>query len=185
MPASPALLGIFFCFAATVLLIFVSISPPTWDKISFLNVRSGGREIRYGLYGRTGSRTSIGYRFIPESSGVNTNVIANLTKALILNTIAAVFAGLAFLFGLCGAARYRVGTFLMAALAWIATVITLFVWVYDMSLFGIVRGRYRDRDIPAEYGNANWLVLGALVALLLAACTGTCGIFGRHSKRHY
>jgi len=161
----------------------VSISPPTWDKISFLNVGPSGEEIRYGVYGHTGSGTSIGYRFVPDAAGVNTLVIVNLTKALILNTIAAVFAGVAFIFGLFGAARHRVGTSLMPAFAWIATVITFVIWVYDMTLFGIVRGRFRRRAIPAQYGNANWLVLGALVALLLAACTGICGMFGRHHKQ--
>jgi len=188
MPASPALPGLFFCFAATVLLIFVSISSPTWEQISFLNVGSGGRVTRFGVFGYTGSGISIGYYFNargwPDNAAlINTTVIHNLTKLLILHPIAAGLAGLSVIFGLCGACYHRVGTVFMALLAGLATVITFVIWVIDMVLFGIVRNRYRDQGIPAQYGNANWLTLGAVIALLLATCTGACGIFGRYSYR--
>ncbi|KIM27339.1 hypothetical protein M408DRAFT_24563 [Serendipita vermifera MAFF 305830] len=44
-----------------------------------------------------------------------------------------------------------------------------------MSLWGIVRNRLRSGGFSAEYGNANWLVLGALVALLSGFCTAAFG----------
>lgn len=61
--ASPAIPGLFFCFAAAVLLVFVSVSSPTWEKISFLNVREGGRLIHFGVFGYTGTGKHIGYTF--------------------------------------------------------------------------------------------------------------------------
>ena len=96
---------------------------------------------------------------------------------------AAGLAGLAVLFGLCGASYHRAGTVIMTVFASLATIVTLVAWVIDMALFGIARHRYRDAGVPANYGNANWLTLGALVALLLGFCLGACGVFGRYRRR--
>ncbi|KAF8070005.1 actin cortical patch SUR7/pH-response regulator pali [Lyophyllum atratum] len=187
MVASPAVPGLFLCFAATVLLIFVCVSAPTWDKISFLNVGAGvGNQIRYGVFGFTGSKVGIGYDFQSTGLGqsnLNTTVVHNLTKTLILHPIAAGLAGLAFLFGLCGASYHRIGTILMTLLSGLAMIVTLVAFVIDMVLFGIVRNRLRNADIPAQYGNANWLTLGALIALLLGFCASACGVFGRYRRR--
>lgn len=63
---SPALPGLFFCAAACVLLVFASVSAPTWNDISYMNVERGGETIKFGIFGWTGSETHIGYR-IPTS----------------------------------------------------------------------------------------------------------------------
>ncbi|THV08062.1 pali-domain-containing protein [Dendrothele bispora CBS 962.96] len=187
MPASPAVPGLFLCFAATVLLVFVCVSAPTWEKISFLDVGTGSNTVHYGVFGFTGSGTHIGYEFVdPSSLGntqLNTRIIHNLTKALILHPIAAGLAGLATLFGLCGAGYHRAGTVIMTLLAALATIVTLVAWVLSMALFGIARNRFRDQNIPAQFGNANWLELGALVALLIGTCASGCGVFGRYRRR--
>jgi len=183
MVASPAIPGLFLTFAATVLLVIVCVSSPTWEKISFLNVGTGANQIHYGVFGHTGTKVGIGYDFVgTNSSRINTTIINNLTKVLILHPIAAGLAGLAFLFGVCGAAYHRVGTILMTLLSGLAALITLVIFIIDMVLFGIVRHKYRDENIPAQYGNANWLTLGALVALLLGFCAAACGSFGRYRK---
>ena len=112
----------------------------------------------------------------------------NLTDTLILHPIAAGLAGIAVLFGLCGAAYHRSGTILMAIAALLAFLVTLVVWVIDMALFGIVRHHVRSEtgsDASAQYGNANWLTLGALVALALSFCLGVCGTFGSYRRRRY
>ena len=57
------------------------------------------------------------------------------------------------------------------------------VWVVEMVLFGVARDRMRDRGLAASWGNANWLVLGALVALFLAFFASLCGSFGRYGRR--
>ncbi|KAF4598035.1 hypothetical protein EYR38_006429 [Pleurotus pulmonarius] len=180
MPAGAALPGLFLCFAATVLLVIVSVSVPTWDRISFLNVSTGAQEIRYGVFGFTGSDVGIGYDL---PTGVDSTVLRNLTKILILHPIAAGLAGLAFLFGLCGAAYSRFGTIMMTLLSGLATIITLLIWIIDMVLFGIARNRFRNQGATAQYGNANWLTLGALVALILGFCVSVCGSFGRYRRR--
>ncbi|KAG6887464.1 hypothetical protein C0995_015064 [Termitomyces sp. Mi166 len=184
MVASAAIPGLFFCFAAAVLLVFVSVSVPTWNEISFLNVGTGADQVRYGVFGSTGSKPSIGYNFLPVGNAdLNTSIIYNLTKTLILHPIGAGLSGIAFLFGLCGVAYHRVGTIFMSLLAGLAMLVTLVAFVLDMVLFGITRNRIRDAGIPAQYGNANWLTLGALVALLLGFCASACGVFGRYRRR--
>jgi hypothetical protein len=123
---------------------------------------------------------------------------------LILHPIAALFALVACLFGLCGAGFSRIGTILMSLSAALATLVTLVVWVVDMSLWGIVRNRIRSHGPPgstANYGNANCqlpllkfdmntdsssspgLVLGALVALLLGFCTAAFGSCLPYNRR--
>ena len=64
-----------------------------------------------------------------------------------------------------------------------ATLATLLIFVIDLALFGVVRNRYKDRGIPAQYGIGNWLVAGALGALLVGFCASACGIFGRYGRR--
>ncbi|KAJ7497269.1 pali-domain-containing protein [Mycena latifolia] len=184
-----ALLGLFFCLSAAVLLTFVSVSSPTWDKISFLNAGSGSAISHFGVFGSTGTHISVGYRFNSGSlkfndSSFNTPVIANLTRTLILHPIAAGMAGLAFLFGVCGVVFHRAGTVIMVLLAALATVVCLMAFLFDMVLFGIARNNFRGQGIQSHLGNACWLTLSALVALLLGFSTAACGEFARYKKRN-
>jgi hypothetical protein len=190
MVASAALPGLFFCFAACVLLIFASVSPPTWESVYFLNAGTGAGRIRFGVFGYTGSGTSVGYDFPAGFRGYNggrlsSSLIHNLTYTLILHPIAAGLSGLAVLFGLCGATYHRSGTVFMALVSGLAFICTLIVWIIDMVLWGITRNVLRDNNVSAQYGNANWLTLGALVALFIGFFTGACGIFGSYRRKRY
>ena len=71
----------------------------------------------------------------------------------------------------------------MAPAALLAFLVTLVAWVIDMVLFGITRNRINHTGGSAQYRNANWLTLGALVALAFSFCLGTCGSFGRYRRR--
>ncbi|KAF8800271.1 pali-domain-containing protein [Phlegmacium glaucopus] len=180
--AISAVPGMLLCFAAMVLLVFVSVSVPSWSKVSFLNIgESGPNQLKYGIFGSTGSSPSVGYHF--TNPHMNSTILHNLTKTLILHPIAAGLAGFAFFFGICGTANFRIGTVIMTLLAGLALLITFVAWVIDMILFGIGRQRYRNEGEKAQYGNANWLTLGALVALLLAFCASACGVFGRYRRK--
>jgi len=190
MAAGAAFPGLFFCFAATVLLVIVSVSSPTWEKISFLTVNHGGQVTNFGVFGYTGTKPHIGYTFAPDRLGfsdtkLNTGILHNLTFVLVLYPIAAGLAGLSVLFGLCGACYHRAGTVFMSLLSALATICTLIAWVISMALFGIARTHVRN-DVPgatASYGNANWIALGALVALMIGFCTAACGVFGHYRRR--
>lgn len=71
----------------------------------------------------------------------------------------------------------------MTLLSGLAFIINLVAWVLEMALFGIARHHIRDHGDSAQYGNANWLVLGALVSLFLAFFASACGIFGSYRSR--
>ncbi|KAG6337092.1 hypothetical protein ID866_2003 [Astraeus odoratus] len=178
MAASGALPGLFLCFSAMVLLIFVSVSAPTWNSISFMDVG----DLSFGVFGYTGSKAHVGYSFPLSVPGTNSGVLHNLTYALILYPIAAGLAGISVLFGLCGAAYHRAGTVFMSLTAALALLCTLVVWVISTTLFGIERAKLRDYGIDATWGNATWIGLGALVALLLGFCTAACGVFGSYRR---
>ena len=85
-------------------------------------------------------------------------MVHNLTATMILHPIAAAFALFAAIFGFCGAGYSRVGTILMSLCAALATLVTLVIWLIDMSFWGVARNRIRD-NAPAgtfvQYGNAN------------------------------
>jgi hypothetical protein len=191
MAAGAALPGLLLVFAATVLLVFVSVSPPTWNKISFLDVTQGGKTTQFGVFGYTGSgKAHIGYTFEPDVLGysdtkLNTGILHHLTYVLILYPVAAGLSGLSVLFGICGASYHRIGTVFMALLAALATLCTLVVWVISMVLFGIARKHIRDNGGQAQYGNANWLAVGALGALLIGFCASFCGVFGHYRRRRH
>ncbi|OCH93092.1 pali-domain-containing protein [Obba rivulosa] len=185
MAADAAIPGLFLTFAAMVLLIFASVSAPTWNSVSFLNTNVSGASTHFGVFGYTGSPTHVGYKFPPgvADSTVNDGLFFNLTCVLVLIPVSAGLAGIAWLFGLCGAAYHRVGTIFMTLVSALAFLTCLVVWVIEMSLFGIVRHHVRERGGSANWGNANWLVLGALVALFLAFFASLCGSFGRYRNR--
>ncbi|KIK97098.1 hypothetical protein PAXRUDRAFT_825266 [Paxillus rubicundulus Ve08.2h10] len=178
MAATSALPGVFFCFSAMVLLIFVSVSAPTWDSISFLSANG----LAFGVLGYTGSKPHVGYYFPLSASDINTGILHNLTYVLILYPIAAGLSGMAFLFGLCGASYHRSGTVFMSLTVALSTLCTLVAWVVSTSLFVIVKDKLIDEGIPASLGNANWIALGALFALLLGCCTATCGVCGNYRR---
>jgi len=181
--ASPAVPGLFFCIAATVLLIFVSVSVPTWNSIYFLRVSFGGLHYRFGVLGYTGTKAHIGYHF-PITTG-DLSHLHTLTCTLILHPIAAGLSGLAVLFGLCGAEYHRSGTVLMALSSSLAALVTLVAFILDITLFSIARHEFRKFGWSAQFGNALWLTLGALGALALGFCTSTFGIFGAYRRRRY
>jgi len=89
------------------------------------------------------------------------------------------------LFGLCGSDYNRSGTVLMALSSSLAALVTFVAFVLDMVLWSIVRREYRKLGFPAQYGNAVWLTLAALAALVLGFCTSTCGTFGPYRRRRY
>ena len=99
--------------------------------------------------------------------------------------LAAGLSGLAVLFGLCGFAYHRSGTVFMTLVSALALLVTLIAWVIEMVLFGVARDHMRDRGIDARWGNANWLVLGALIALFLGFFASACGIFGSYRRKTY
>jgi len=191
MPAAPAIPGLLCCISALILLVFVTVSAPVWNSISFLDVDINGKSTHFGFLGYTGSSKQLGY-YIDSTAlgfnydGLNTLPVRGFTATMILHPMAAVFALFAAIFGFCGAGYSRIGTILMSLSAALATLITLIIWVIDMAFWGVVRNRIRQygpTGTSAQYGNANWLTLGAVFALLLGFCTAAFGACGQSLRR--
>jgi len=193
MAISPAFTGFFWCFAAMVLLLFVSVSAPTWHDIYFLGAWSSSKstEIRYGIFGYcvvggSGgcSKHSLGYDITLSPIGVDysaeTGILKNFTKVMVLHPIAGALALLSVLWGFLGVCMAsRACTILMSLTAFLALLATLVVFAIDLILWLIVRSRIRDHGYHAGLGNANWLTAAAAGALILGACTAACGSCGR------
>jgi len=190
MATAVPLPGVLCCFVAFVLLIFVSFSPPTWNSVYFLHAGTGPDEVRFGVFGYTGSSTSVGYHFPAPFDGYNngrlsSHIIHGLTIALILHPIVAGLSGLAVLFGIFGTAHYTSATLSMAIICIITFICTAILWIIDMALWGIARGVLRHNGVSAQYGNANWLTLGALGALYVGIFVCSMAAGDALEKRHF
>jgi len=194
MGLSPAFPGLFFAFAAMALLIFVSVSPPVWEKVNFLDATIGGQETIYGVFAQCtigqacdNGKASIGYSLaVPGADDTVNNVpgvLRNLSYGLILHPIGAALGFIAVVFGIIGiAAASRFATIMMSMAAALGALVTLVVFVFDMVIFNILRNRIRDAGGDAMLGNANWLTVGAVVAFFLSMCTSFCGACGRFAS---
>jgi len=187
--ASPAVPGLFFCFAAMVLLVFASVSVPVWSRVTFLNTNIGGHEVDFGCWGYTGVKAHLGYSFqqalgLTSDSKLGQTVIHNLTYVLVLHPIAAGLSALAVIFGICGAGYSRFGTIMMTISSVLAVLVTLVAWIVDLALFGIVKTEVINNGGSAQYGIANWFTIAAWVSLCIGFCTSLCGSFGRYRHRY-
>jgi hypothetical protein len=55
----------------------------------------------------------------------------------------------------------------MALSSALAALVTFIAFILDIALFSIARHEFRKFGWSSQYGNAMWMTLGALVALLL------------------
>jgi uncharacterized membrane protein len=65
----------------------------------------------------------------------------------------------------------------------LAALVTFIAFILDIALFSIARHEFRKNGWSSQYGNATWLTLAALIALLLGFCAGGCGVFGSYRRR--
>ena len=71
----------------------------------------------------------------------------------------------------------------MALSSTLAALVTFVAFILDIALFSVARHEFRKFDVSSQYGNAMWMTLGALVALLLCFCTAGCGVFGSYRRK--
>jgi len=172
-----------------VLLLFVSVSAPSWGSIYFLKVHAATTstpEQRFGIFGYcvTGgagcSAATFGYPLTLSGLGNDHNfgntALHNLTKALIVHPIAGALSLLAMIWGFLGVCvASRACTILMSITAFFALLGALLALAIDLALWIIMRNRTQDAGYYAALGNANWLTVGAVAALILGTCTAACG----------
>ncbi|BEI84252.1 hypothetical protein CcaverHIS002_0408560 [Cutaneotrichosporon cavernicola] len=199
---SPAFPGMFLALAAAILLLFASVSPPVWERVSFLNVDTPAGTTVYGVFGqclkaatKTCSTRSIGYDLQAAglSSGVQMNqtLLHNLSKTLILHPIAGFLSFLAFVMGVIGvAAASRGATVMMAIFSFLGAMAGLVAFVIDMVLWNVLKNRVVEAGYHASLGIANWFTVAGVAAMILAMCAsffGACGRFatGRAAGEKY
>lgn len=165
-------LGLILYLIAGLFLVVASVSAPIRKDISFLEVFVDDKKILFGVFGYTGSAQKAGYKIDLsildlEDGDIHLNDIHHLIPALIIHPIAAGLIGGMMVLWLIGATRSPVGTVLVTFLA--ASVIECVVAAFtiDILLWGTLRGRLKEAGVQAAYGNANWVVAGALVPLLI------------------
>ncbi|KAF8323376.1 pali-domain-containing protein [Clavulina sp. PMI_390] len=179
-------------FVAMVLLIVVSVSTPIVEPISFLTAHINGRTIHFGEYGYTGRNAhTIGYSIDEQAIGLSDKVlnlptITNLTKALVIHTIAAVIVFIAFLQGACATINYsRIHTILAGFTMSIALFFVTIAFAVDLILFDLVAERIRADGYQASLGPATWITLAALIVLVLGCMSAVHGTFGNYHDGRY
>jgi len=159
----------------------VSISPPAWDAISFMDVG----DFHFGVFGYTGSTARLCYYLPISILWFSDDVMYTATCAFILYPIAAGIAGISVLLGLRWASYQCAGTALINLIIAVALLCTLVAWVISTILFGIQCTKLSDNGTDATLGNATWLGFGALVFLFLGFCNTAYSVCGssRRTRR--
>ncbi|WVQ65015.1 uncharacterized protein L199_003185 [Kwoniella botswanensis] len=180
MLAKAAFPALFFTLAGFILLLLVTLSVPIIKSIYLLQVRFD----RSGTTGSTSLGANAGVFGLCYQGGQATAVIKGLAGSLILNAIAAGFAGLSLVWSvfawLCASRGWEIFTFISlffsVLTAWLA-------WALDLTLALVARHRIEDASddvLDARIGNGVWLALGGAVAVTIALCLAGCGMFGRY-----
>ncbi|KAK1778212.1 SUR7/PalI family-domain-containing protein [Copromyces sp. CBS 386.78] len=200
--------GTFLLLAATVLLIVTCISAPVVNDISMMKVDLGNlhvgrfKRVTFGTFGwceiadgqaDSCSKSHVGYnaanvmRTIEGTSFSNysENTIKALTKAMILHPIA---CGLNFIAFLLALGAGLVGSFLASMVAALAFIVTVVIMIMDFVTFSILKSNVNDNNTGsrAHWGSAAWTTLAAAICSLLGMIILfiTCCSARIHKKRN-
>ncbi|KAJ4407124.1 hypothetical protein N0V85_004414 [Neurospora sp. IMI 360204] len=179
--------GTFLLLAATVLLIVTCISAPVINDISIMKVDLGMpylgpiKRVTFGTFGwceiagvDSCSSSHVGYN--PANvmrtiegiyfSNYAENTTKALTKAMILHPIA---CGLNFIAFLLALGAGLVGSFLASLVAALAFIVTVVIMILDFVTFSIIKSRINDSPTVsrAHWGSAAWTTLAAAICSLL------------------
>jgi len=185
--------GTFLIFAAFVLLLVTSTSSPVINDLSLLKVTlTNSSDIRhssvtFGSFGHcvldvapastdqdSCSKSTIGYKpavimtQIDDThfSTASRDTVDSLTNAMILHPIGCGVAFIAFLLALGAGFIGSIFAAIVAALAWIITVVVMAI---DFALFAIIKHHVNDDGTGshAKYGPAMWTTVAAMICLFL------------------
>ncbi|CAK7235849.1 hypothetical protein SBRCBS47491_009435 [Sporothrix bragantina] len=202
-------IGSFLLFAATILLLVVTISAPVVNNISLLKVEandvsSGSNPaITFGTFGYCSINNGGADACSPKKVGYNPAAVVTaadvstsfstasedstkaLTRVMILHPIA---TGVAFIAFLLAVGAGVVGSFLGAFVSLLTFIITAVVLITDFVLFHIIKDHVNDSNsgAKAKYGVAIWLLLVAAICSLLGTLVVffSCCSARMHRQRH-
>ncbi|KPV77353.1 uncharacterized protein RHOBADRAFT_23882, partial [Rhodotorula graminis WP1] len=182
-PATP---GTIVVFAATVLLVLVSVSTPLLKTFYFLDatISSGSIKgtVKLGTFGYcVGNKCTsakLGYNLdVAALLGINgklgdlsDSVLKWATYCLVLHPVAAVLGAISVVFGLLAHMHNFAGTMLSTCFASFAGTVTLLAFIFDMVVFIIAKQRIDRSSVggQATLGNAIWMTLAALILFLIS-----------------
>jgi len=142
-----------------------------FTKVMILHPIAGALSLLAVIMGLVSLRVGVGL----VSSDIEANILLALPCSLARSRYRSCSARSQLGVGLAS----RTCTILMSLSAFLALLAALVALAIDLALWIIVRNRIRDRGYEAELGNANWLTVGAVAALILGTCTAACGSCGR------
>jgi len=107
--------------------------------------------------------------------------LRNATKANILVPIA---CGITFLAMLIAWTSNKFGFFFASFISIFAFIVSLAAMVANFAIYGMAKNDAHSAGLKADYGSAMWMLLGATIALLLAALTSLfqCCCGGRRHR---
>ncbi|KZT60460.1 hypothetical protein CALCODRAFT_532675 [Calocera cornea HHB12733] len=175
-------------FAAFLLLLLATLSAPIVPHIFILSATAHIAPSLLGLHPASATDTvSFGVwgwlQAILQLSNEQSNaqlILKGVTTALVLHPLACGLAFLAWVLSFWLLLRPEAGRFALCAVlpvAWLAGTITTIAFVVDVVFVAVARGKVWDStvgDVTIGFGNAVWIVLGAMVASWLALA-GVCG----------
>ncbi|GAA5889950.1 hypothetical protein JCM8208_001177 [Rhodotorula glutinis] len=197
-PATP---GTIVVFAATVLLVLVSVSTPLLKTFYFLDatISSGSIKgtVKLGTFGYcVGNKCTsakLGYQLdVASLLGINgklgdlsDSVLKWATYCLVLHPVAAVLGAISVVFGLLAHMHNFAGTMLSTCFASFAGTVTLLAFIFDMVVFIIAKQRIDSSSVggQATLGNAIWMTLAALILFLISGFFFGCGTCSTRRNR--
>ncbi|KAF4615461.1 hypothetical protein D9613_002969 [Agrocybe pediades] len=142
------------------------------------------------------SKAHLGYTFDSTvadavgASSIQNAISRTTTAALLLHPLAAALAFLTLLVSLFILRRGSNGTSrlpsaLTTGLAILTSILTTIVFLIDVIVVAVVRGRVHKASdsLDLTWGNAVWMTLGAAIALWISTIGAMCGVFGLRSTR--
>ncbi|TIA89564.1 hypothetical protein E3P99_02033 [Wallemia hederae] len=206
-----AIPAVFLAFAAMVLYVFITVSTPVWNKVTFFhidvprvtvgNFGTEGGTISYGFLGwcfnDQCSEKDLGYRLedpVNSIQGVNINIdneaLERITYTLILNPVSGLLSLLVTLFGLLAIRGGRITAIFLTIFEGFTAVVGCVTLALNVALFKVFENVLHDRlqdvgiSITSSLDNAEWLSVAAAGCLIVGTVLSLLGIcFGRSSNR--
>ncbi|KIK93813.1 hypothetical protein PAXRUDRAFT_828590 [Paxillus rubicundulus Ve08.2h10] len=191
--------GIFFLFAAFVLLFIVSVSLPYLTAMDITRVHTNGgsavsgqdtmTQLRLGIWAycyKVSNGNTIcnnaghGYSLVVENTENNSVYIApSWTRGLAIHPVACAVTFVALLFSF---SQHITFTLIASLVSFLAAAITLIAFAIDIALYAYFKNAMGNLGFESQTvtGPGFWLTFVSFILLLLAGCT-VC--FGRRRDR--
>ncbi|KAL1412408.1 hypothetical protein Q8F55_000153 [Vanrija albida] len=173
-------LQMFLLFAATAILLVLTLSTPIIRRLTFMQITTNATTLRLGVLGYCNSQRCsskhIGYDLsaVVRAATNNNNLkdhYSTLTKSLVMVPISCIITGVAFLISLCS---QKMGYCVSGIVSLFAFISTLAALICESVLFAALRDDLRRNTSArvSNFGIAHWLLVAATGAVFLCPLLG-------------